>query len=477
MYNMLINDEIKIVHQGVDTLVLSCFCNDEVSYNKVFKPFVERVKICKEDAKALNSYGGSDGKFVKNSLGLGLGDFLISSTGKGAFIGFVKNSDIFFFVGDSPYGSLVTPQIKIQFTSLYLLKVGHVKAHEIAKHLLQRILGHYRIKVNRIDLCTDITGIRYTPSDAIRFQSLKRRAMYSDIMQYEDESIETDKLPSLPVLNEHTLNEFARYQKFEGVQFGKSPHMFRIYDKIKQISPKKDAPYVFAKWKLNGLELKPDSTVFRHEVELGRGFLKTIIPPAVDEVDFVFKNLPSLWSEGLGICQWVDLTSDEISKISELKVQPQAISRIYIRAKADKTRFDLWGFINQWDGVFCEKLEKLPYIKQANIQQCKKALKAFVSAVYTHVGANPYNLSYVVNEVVREMSDEGLSLHNYGVSKLASSFVENQKSIEKSGLSLHNPFQFQAHEGIKEFNKALSEIQDTKAIKPIEKALEILKYA
>ena len=42
---MVVTSSPKVVHQGIDTLVIGVKSTDEVSYNVIFKPFVERVKL------------------------------------------------------------------------------------------------------------------------------------------------------------------------------------------------------------------------------------------------------------------------------------------------------------------------------------------------------------------------------------------------------------------------------------------------
>ena len=85
----------KIVHQGIDTLVIGVNCLDELDFNAKFKPFVAQIKRAKEVAQTIKTFGE---KVEKTNLGLKYGDFFVSSRGLGAYIGFVKNDDVFFAV-------------------------------------------------------------------------------------------------------------------------------------------------------------------------------------------------------------------------------------------------------------------------------------------------------------------------------------------------------------------------------------------
>lgn len=463
---LVLDDNIKIVHQSIDTLVIGCKCHDEISYNKIFKPFVEKVKYLKGEAKELSTFGN---KFVKDTLDLGLGNFLVSSSGRSTYFGYVENNDVFFYVGDVPYDSKLTYHIKLQFRSVFLLKMGYQKAYYFASLLLGRILGNFTTKVLRVDLCADLYGIRYTQSDIINFRTKKKKTLYKDLYTY-NEIKETENIEHLKI------SEYSRYNKFQGIQFGKSPFMFRIYDKTKEIKGKLNGSYLIETWKKNGYDISTNYPIYRHEVEFQRDYLRTMFPDGVDEIDFLFSNLLNFWNNGISLLEWVNLTDKEHSKISKQLIEPQSITKIYRRALEDTSRFTHWHILEQWHDTNGISLDKIPDIKKRDFIHCEKSLKVFVSSVFRHVGSHPDNLAYVVNEVVRKMENEGTSLYNYALSRLASSFLDNYKNIEKLGYSVTNDFDFSARQSIPEFIKALKEIKEPTVKTPIERALEVLKY-
>ena len=71
----------KIVHQGIDTLVIGVNCLDEIVFNTKFKPFVAQIKRAKEAAQMVKTFGE---KVEKTNLGLKYGDFFVSSKSTGA---------------------------------------------------------------------------------------------------------------------------------------------------------------------------------------------------------------------------------------------------------------------------------------------------------------------------------------------------------------------------------------------------------
>ena len=82
----------KIVHQGIDTLVIGVNCTDELAFNGAFNLFKNKLSRAKQSAQNLNTYGD---KYVKDDLGLKYGDFMVSSKGQGAYFAFAQNDDIF----------------------------------------------------------------------------------------------------------------------------------------------------------------------------------------------------------------------------------------------------------------------------------------------------------------------------------------------------------------------------------------------
>ena len=431
----------KIVHQGIDTLVFGINCTDEAVFATKFKRFVSVVKTAKEAAQSVNTFGE---KFYKTDLGLDYGDFFVSSKGLGgSYFGFVKNDDVFFSVSDTDFEANSLYHIKLQFRSIYLLKYGFVVCIEQVKKFLNDVFdGKFEIKILRVDVCSDVAGIKYTPVDFFNFRSLKKISHFSQttIKEAGDDSVivsedETDL--SKVDLADINVNNFMRFNRFEGMSFGKNPDMFRVYDKIKQIEQKNISTLVFTKWELNGFNFDCDKYVFRHEAEFGRLRIRKLMPIDVkDEVDYLIDNAGRFWATGLNICKWYDLTIKERERISNNSVQTDSIRKIYQRCDQDETRLRFWDFLADWDDARFAKLSKHDFIKSKDLKQAKKALKAFVSAVYTNLGYDYYNFLIVLDEVKKDLEREGLNLHEYGLSKLAGNFNKNEKIINDCGVIL-----------------------------------------
>jgi len=467
----------KIVHQGIDTLVIGVNSLDEIAYNTKFKPFVAQIRRAKEAAQTIKTFGE---KIEKTNLGLNYGDFLVSSKSTGAYIGYVRNDDVFFNVADTEFNVKSLYHLKLQFRSIYLLKYGHDYCMTQVKRFLTDIFGeNYSIKILRLDVCSDVAGIKYTPVDFFNFRSLKKISNYGEsISKDEGDGLisDEDEVKSLIDLNTVTINNFMRFNRFEGMSFGKNPDMFRVYDKIKQIKNQNISELVFTKWELNGFDSNKDMCVFRHEVEFGRARIQKLIPfNTVDEVAYLFSNLGKFWATGLNICKWYDLSVKERERISNNSVQTDSIRKIYQRCDQDETRFKLWDFLADWDEAKFIKLSKHDFIKSKDLKQAKKALKAFVSAVYTNLGYDYNNFLIVLDEVKKDLANQGLNLHEYGLSKLAGSFSKNEKIINDCGLYIENPLTSSVYFGLDEFIIALKEIRSEKYKKPIKDALKILQ--
>ena len=467
----------KIVHQGIDTLVIGVNCLDELDFNAKFKPFVTQIKRAKEAAQMIKTFGE---KVEKTNLGLDYGDFLVSSKSTGAYIGYVRNDDVFFNVSDADFKSTSLYHVKLQFRSVYLLKYGHDCCMTQVKKFLSEILGlNFQIKILRLDLCADVAGIKYTPVDFFNFRSLKKISNFGEsIGKNDDDDLisSDDEVKTFTDINAVTVNNFMRFNRFEGASFGKNPDMFRVYDKIKQIKAQNISTLVFTKWELNGFNFDRDVCVFRHECEFGRVRIQRLIPFNVpDEVAYVFENLGKFWATGLNICKWYDLTDKERLRISKNNVQTSGIRTIYYRCDQDETRFKFWDFLADWDDNRFTKLSKHDFIKSKDLKQAKKALKAFVSAVYTNLGYDYHNFIIVLDEVKKDLEREGLNLHEYGLSKLAGNFNKNEKVISECGVYIDNPLTSSMYFGLDEFIIALKEIRSEKYKKPIKDALSIIK--
>ena len=190
---------------------------------------------------------------------------------------------------------------------------------------------------------------------------------------------------------------------------------------------------------------------------------------------YLFSNLGKFWATGLNICKWYDLTVKERERISSNSVQTDSVRKIYQRCDQDETRLKFWDFLADWDDTRFAKLSKHDFIKSKDLKQAKKALKAFVSAVYINLGYDYHNFLIVLDEVKKDLEREGLNLHEYGLSKLAGNFSKNEKIINDCGVYIDNPLTSSMYFGLDEFIIALKEIRSDKYKKPIKDALKILQ--
>lgn len=469
--------KFKIVHQGIDTLVIGILCTDKGVFESSFFKFIQQVKRAKEKAQSVKSFNE---KYYKTDLGLSFGDFLVSSKGVGNYFGFVKNDDVFFSVADTKFEAKGLYHLKLQFRSIYLLKYGYKHCIGQVKEFLNSIFGKsYKINVLRLDLCTDVSGIKYTPLDFFNFRSLKKVSTYTDSVgkNFDDDLLDSDdKDVNIVSLDEVNISNFMRFNRFEGISFGKNPRMFRVYDKIKQIQSKNISGLIFARWQINGFDPQKDLFVFRHEAEFGRSVIKCLLPiKCDDELKFVVDNLSAFWADGLKICRWYDLTDSERNKIHSSAIQTDSVRKIYQRASKDSSRFDLWARLESWQGQELKKLSKHDLIKYKDLNQAKKALKAFVSAVYINLGANPMYFYQVLEAVKQDLGYENISIHEYGLSKLAGSFNKNEKVIKDCELDEVNPLSSSVFYCLDQFIHALANMAENEYKEPIKDCLRALK--
>ncbi|ANE35656.1 hypothetical protein CIG11343_0595 [Campylobacter iguaniorum] len=434
-------DTFKIVNQCLDTLVIGVRCYNPQIIHGTFATLLDNLRALKDQAKNIKTFGD---KFVKSDLGLNFGDFFVSSRSSGNYLAYVKNQDISIYFANS---NLLTNRyhLKIEFRSKFLLQYGHVKAYEYVENFIKGIfLSYYEINILRFDLACDVANIRFQSDDMLRFQTLRKVAKYSDIKDFliDDE----DKELNLEMKSTDNLN-YSRFLKTDGFSFGKSPFMFRIYDKIKQISQKQISTLIMLKWQMNGFNSQIDKSVFRFESEIHRPIFKKFISnldfPNNDyksEVDFLFSNLGFFWRYSLSFVKWHDLSEDEINKINSLNLGENTLSKYYKKSETDITRFDLWGKIMRFDGDNLSNLQKYELISKIDTTKAKNALKSFVSSVYSNIGFDLDSFITVFSECEQELKEKGLSLHEYGLLKVCGKFVDTERKQNKRGIVGSNHF-------------------------------------
>lgn len=469
------DDRFKILHQGIDTLVIGVNCTDEKYFDTKFSAFIHKIAMLKQQAQNLRTFGE---KYVLDDLGFEYGNFKVSSKGLGQYFGYFANDDIFCTISDTKFKPKGLYHLKIQFRSVFLLKYGHIRAYEFVNKFLNDIFGvNFRVSVLRLDLATDVTGVKYTPQDFLKFRSLKRISNYSDQYKKDDDDLIIDeKSATFSDIAEINVNNFMRFTRFEGVSFGKNPHMFRVYDKIKQVQSKNISTLIFTKWEINGFNPKIDLFVFRHEAEFGRLAIKRLVPiNEENEINYIFSHLGAFWSQGLSICKWYDLTDDEVNRLTAGAIQSESVRKIYQRCDLDTNRLKFWDFISTWGDDKFKALTMHDLVQSRDVKKAKMALKAFVSAVYTNLGVSGENFLYVFTETLKDLEKDGLSLHEYGLSKLAGNFLKNEKIIKNQNLDVDNPLFDVFTASLSDFFVAISQIRNDDYKRPIETALKAIK--
>ena len=408
---MIFLQDPKIIHQGIDFMVIDYFCNDVISYNK-FQYYLDRLQELKEKAQQIDEFGF---KFIKDDLDMGMGDFLISSRGTGFFAYYMENQDFRIFISRSKVGSSV-PQIRVEIPPKTINRVGIDVAIKLFEILVERLIGSiYTRKVSRIDLATDVWGIYYDPLDLYRFQTKMVQTQFIDDIQIAD---------------------YVRFHKVQGFQFGKGAKLFRIYDKTKKIQISPNEAYIKYVWEKNGYDESKNYPVFRHEIQYRRDELKQFLPFNIkDEVDYFLRNLPNLWAKALTYVEFVPLNEKELNKIIKNPfIKPDTKRKIYYRAKKDNRRFNLWSFIRSWNNILSTPILKINHFVNTSKEIVKRQLKGLISTFYKVFGADTKKFKEVFYEVNEELEKrDGITLNEYGLIKLADSFIHIYESVIKYG--------------------------------------------
>jgi len=391
----------KVLHQGIDFLVIDYFSLNVDIYNKRFIPFLDKLDRLKKEAQSEESFGV---KFVKSELVKGYGDWFVSSKGLNRFAFYIENSDYRVFISRAKINSDL-PQIRVEIPAKTIFRIGVHKAIDLFERFLRKLIGkRYIRKVNRLDLATDVGGIMYVANDIFRFQTRMGVSYFGE---------------DLAVMN------YMRFHRFQGIQFGKGDKLFRIYDKTQKIIKSPNEAYIVEKWKFNGYDAR--YPVYRHEIQYRREEIKRFIPcNCDDEVNYLLSNLGSLWFRALSLVEYVPLNNKELSKIIDNPlIKSDTKRKIFYRAKKDTNRFQFWDILRTWDNEVYEPIEKFKKVKTYSIENVKKLFKGFFGSLFKYSGGDLTKFKEVVDEVERDLRKMGVDLISYGLNKLATSFIEN----------------------------------------------------
>ncbi len=402
--------DVKLVSQGVDTIVTSHICKNEDDYITKFLPFLKKLEDLKESAQCVESHNNKN-RFVKTSL-LGFGQFKIYAQGMGMYKYVLENEDITMFVSTTKFQEDgQTPQIKVEFRSHFLFALSHKKAYAVVLKLIHKILGETRNLLNRIDLYSDVQGVKYTSLDELRFQTNFKQTDFS-------------------------IRKHSKFKQVTGFSFGNGDFMFRIYDKTKEIKLRQNKAFIKYKWIMNNYDIKKELPVFRHECQYRRPTLQKFMEKkSQDEVLFFFNLLHKLWHNAVNKIRWTDLSNDEIIRISENNLKSDSIRQIFYRARQDNTRINFWNILSKFENKLATQISTYKHVKEPQDKTAKKFLKAYIGATYKARGNDPQHLINIIDEVTQDLRDYlGITLHDYGELKVVSNFIEQSKALISQGL-------------------------------------------
>ena len=403
--------EPKILHQGIDFLTIDYFCNDVEKYNIDFLSFLDRLQEFKEEAQSQEAFGV---KFVKKSIlknkdkMVDFGKWFISSKGLNRFAYYLENADYRVFVSRAKLNGDL-PQIRVEVPAKTIFRIGVKKAIKVFEAFVKYLLGkNFVRKVSRIDLATDIGGIMYSAKDIFRFQTRMGMSHFSE---------------------ELSVSNYMRFQRFQGIQFGRGDKVFRIYDKTQKIAKSPNEAYIMEKWRFNGYDEK--YPVYRHEIQYRREELKKYIPTdCSDEVYYILNSLGNLWFKAINFVEFVPLNDNEISRIFDVPlIKSDTKRKIFYRAKKDANRFQFWDILRNWDNSKFVPIEIFRKVKVHNIESVKRLFKAFFGSFFKYSGGDLTQFQTIIKEVQNDLAEKGSDLISYGLLKLATSFVDNYEAI------------------------------------------------
>lgn len=431
-------DYVKVINQCVDTLLVGFVSTNLESYTQKYLPFLKSLESHKEDAQSVIGFDMKS-RFVNINL-LGLGHFKIYAQGLGAFAYRIENQDFTMLLGSTKFGANdgKTAQIRVEFRSHYLYAMGHKKAFDLVRVMVKKLMGEFNTQLLRIDLATDIQGIRYDGLDKYRIQTNFKKVDYLQI------------------------NQYTKNNKSTGISIGGGAFMFRIYDKLEEIKKNPTKEFIKSKWIINGYNDKLKLPVFRHELQLRREELKKYFPNDIDcEVTFQFSQLEKIWNIAKTKVRWVDLSDSEVLEIAKQEMTSHAIKLLFQRVRKNESRLDFWAVLDNWDNKLATQIGKYENVKIARELTAEKHLKMFVGSTYKAYGSDPTKLLEVITNVQLKLGTfDNLTLHQHGDLKVLGSFVENARIIERLELNPVNDYSYKVYEKYFALNDILSDIKN-----------------
>jgi len=419
----------RIYYQGVDTLRTAHVFKHFDNWAK-YEELLDYLFNMKQRAIEANAnYEYESGiTFEFKSYG----KFFIRPKGQGRYKYVIYNQDIEMYFSTVQLGSndYNTPQITIDFRARYLSLLGHQAAYDQVRAMLENlfqtdehfIYDHmFKTQMMRIDLCTDIGGIDYTPADKYRFQTNFKNHGHIE------------------------FKEHMQYNRLTGFSFGKGDYMMRIYNKRHQLNNDPSKLWLVALWVQNGYSETIRPSVWRHEVQLRRPYLKRFRLERVnDEVEYFFNMLPNLWTFAFSKVRFVDVPTDKVIRIMEGQYTPEALKKVFQFAKKNGDN-KVWSMAESWRGIFAPPPEKIQDIKSSDMSIAKRFYKAFISTAYKSVSGDPSGVIRIMELVQEELyANDGITLHDYGSNKLLDTFIDNAQLVTEYGLVVEKDYRLLA---------------------------------
>lgn len=400
----MICDNPKIIYQGVDTLVTSHKSDDLADYNALFVPFLRALEKLKTMAQAVDGFDKKS-RFVIHEFPV-LGKTKVYAQGAKRYSYHLENEDVYIEISEASFES-DTPHIRVRYSNHFLFLFQVQKAYDTVISFVSLVLGSSKNILSEIHLCCDVASVIYEHDDKLRFQSR------FSVRDFEE------------------MSTFTAYNRFKGVYFGKDTFLFRIYDKLIDLRHHPEHSFIKYAWYLNGYSESDTNivkkSVFRHEIQYRRSYLKQYISDVSDEPLFIFQNLDKLWFHALEKVSFVNLTDNEIFRIKS-SVNHDSVIKIFQRAKDDKNRFDFWSTLHSWlNNLSSGSLDMYPAFKEAKLSTLRKKIKEVVSLA-ARLGLTPTDLKNLVAETDAKMQEfEGITLEQYGKLKVMDSFAHNER--------------------------------------------------
>jgi len=430
-------DKPKILSQHVDTLVATFKSTNETEYNKYLLKRLPPLEEYKELAQQKEGFSNKS-RFYKCEPFDGFGTFRVFAQGMGYYRYVLENEDVMIFLSNAKFGS-DTPQIKVEFRASYLFAVGQNKAYEYVLKLVELLIGsNFESSIQRLDLATDIWGVKLEYLDAMRFQ------------------------------NSFKNSNYRKGSKQTGIGFGGGAFMFRIYDKLEEIKSNYSKHYVMSKWAVNGYDKELGLNVTRFEAQFRRSELKKYIPQHTDnEIAYVFSHLGNFWIKALQKIKYAPLTNDECIRIADGELKSDSKRQIFNRARKDERRFQFQKFLYHWDNSISDFPIEYRTIVEPKIEVAKRMLKGFIATTYKAMESNPMALSEVLIGMQRDMYEfQQMTLHDYGLTKVIDSFIKQEKMKNKVGVEVVYDYSLIAQEAYFKLTSSLQDIDNVNNIIP-----------